>query len=142
MVALSFLPLIIPVSVSGMQPHPLLPSQSPAIQCHHSSTSQASPLPTSRPHSDDTCIPADSSSHRYIRTLRCEEIDGPQYSAVRDTRKICVDCSRRMYSVSICWDCGEVGHQKLGAISLRWCWWQPSRFCLVCKVSLYYLLEQ
>jgi len=143
MVALSFLPLTISVSVGGVQPHPSLPSQSLASQCHQSSTSQASPLPTSRPPSDDTCIPTDPSNHQYICTLCRKEMDGPQNSAARDTRKACVDCSKRMYRVSICWACGEVVHQKLDAISLRWYWCQLSYFfCLLCGVSLYYLLEQ
>jgi hypothetical protein len=61
----------------------------------------------------------------------------PCFTVGRGSRAVCKECWKWMWSVRICWSCGEIVFRKTDAIGFGWCWWHWSCFsCLVCSVSL------
>ncbi len=66
----------------------------------------------------------------------------PCFTVGRRLRAVCRECWRWMWSVSICWSCGEVVFRKTDAIGFGWCWWHWGCFsCLVCSVSAHFCPE-
>ena len=74
--------------------------------------------------------------YTYTCTLCWREFDKPCYTVGSEARIVCIDCWKWMFSMSVCWVCGEIVFRKTDAISFGWCWWHWSCFsCLICNVS-------
>jgi hypothetical protein len=66
-----------------------------------------------------------TSGHPPRYTYNCmvcwKEHEPPCYTIGPESRIVCLDCWRWIYSVSICWKCNEVVYRKEDAISFGWC---------------------
>ena len=51
-------------------------------------------------------------------------------------RIYCEDCWIWIYSIAICWTCGEIVGREEEKVGFGWCWWHWGCLsCLVCRVS-------
>jgi hypothetical protein len=94
--------------------------------------------------SSPSLIPSPVVSHRSSASLRntfscagCgKSCSLPCFNVGKRSRAVCRECWRWMWSLKICWACGEVVFRKTDAVGFGWCWWHWSCLsCLVCSVS-------
>lgn len=53
----------------------------------------------------------------------------------------CQNCWLRIYSLSLCWTCGEIVTRSEERVGFGWCWWHwGCMSCVFCRVLLYLLL--
>jgi hypothetical protein len=80
--------------------------------------------------------PSTSSQYSFRCTVCWKTSPSPCFTVGKRLQVVCRQCWKWMWSVSICWSCGEVVFRKTDAIGFGWCWWHWSCFsCLVCSVS-------
>ena len=52
------------------------------------------------------------------------------------SQAFCQSCWLRIYTLSLCWTCGEIVSRSEERVSFGWCWWHWGCFCcLLCRVS-------
>ena len=62
-------------------------------------------------------------THTFLCTVCWTENTSPPHAFGLDGRIVCTDCWNWIYSISVCWCCGEVVFRKTDAVNFGWCWW-------------------
>jgi hypothetical protein len=87
------------------------------------------PMLVSRP------VTATKPSFNYNCTICWRSFAPPCFTIGRSARVVCVECWRYVFSIGVCWTCGEIVFRRTDAISFGWCWWHWGCFsCLICSV--------
>lgn len=85
-------------------------------------------------------VPAAQPPFTYNCTICWRSFAPPCFTIGRSARVVCVECWRYVFSIGVCWTCGEIVFRRTDAISFGWCWWHWGCFsCLVCSVVASFL---
>lgn len=100
------------------------------------------PKKASKPALVSRSVTASKPSLHYNCTICWRSFAPPCFTIGQSARVVCIECWRYVFSIGVCWACGEIVFRRTDSISFGWCWWHWGCFsCLICSVLILLLIS-